>query len=318
MFIITKFRKRMVPAVLALWKDALPHTPVSEKILHARLFDHPGFDPDGLFVAEQKGGEMAGFVSTLVPASTADQSSMSEKGYVTALAIRPGCIDGGAAQRLLARAEGYLRRREIGIICATACPGAYFSPGIDVRYTHLLNAFRLAGFEESGRPVDMETEWDQYAPPAWYGDAVRTFRAAGFSMDFARPRYHDAFLDFMRTHFPGPWYERALYHMESGKDLEQAVLAFDVSGKVAGFVRFGVDGIRGYIDSIGVCKDQRKKKIGALLLGAALQGMAERGARKAAFSYTNAVHFYKKAGARIVRRYVQFAKRIAHTGLRSP
>ena len=156
----------------------------------------------------------------------------------------------------------------------------------------------------------MEVTWDRYEPPSWQTEVEAAVAAQGYTVDHARPEHHAAFLNFMQAHFSGTWAARARAHMESGRELERAILILNPAKDVVGFVRFGADGEGGGIDSIGVRPDLRGKKLGSVLLARALQSMADRGATRGYFGYTGAIRFYETVGAQIIRRYQQFQKNI--------
>lgn len=299
------FSEAMVPAVLRLWSAALPYSPVSEEKLRG-LLHCPYFDSAGVTVATVD-RQAVGFVAAIYKKSP-DSQPVTETGYITVVAVHHDYEGEDLGLELLARAEEYLGSHGLKRIMATAFPEYYFFPGIDVRYRFLRDLFLRTGFEVHAEPVDMEVKWEHYEPPSWLEEAERAVTHQGFVIDHAKREHHTAFLNFMRDHFPGTWYDRAKAHMESGKELERAILALDRSGEIVGFVRFGVQGERGFIDSIGVREDLRKRQIGSVLLARALQGMADRGAKWGYFGYTGAVRFYERVGASIVRRYVQFKK----------
>jgi len=299
------FSEAMVPTVLELWSAALPYSPVSEEKLRG-LLHCPYFDSAGVTVA-MVDRQAVGFIAAIYKKSSDDQP-VTETGYITVVAVRHDYEGQGLGLELLARAEQVLGSHGLKRIVATAFPEYYFFPGIDVRYGFLTDLFSRAGFEVHAEPVDMEVKWERYEPPSWLEEAESAVAHQGFVIVYVKREHRAAFLSFMRDHFPGTWYDRAKAHIESGKELERAILALDRSGEVVGFVRFGVEGERGYIDSIGVKEDLRKRQIGSVLLARALRGMADRGAKCGYFGYTGAVRFYERVGAGIVRRYVQFEK----------
>ena len=290
-----------LPLVMELITAALPHSRVQEGRLR-QLYSGPHAGSTEATVALAD-GRAVGFVAAIYRPD-------SDVGYVTALAVHPDYERSNLGMDLLAQAEAYLKSRGLKRALATAFPGFYFFPGIDVRYDFLTDLFTKTGFEVRGEPVDMEVTWEQYEPPSWLQEAEEAVERQGLVIDHARQQYHAAFIQFMEAHFPGPWCERARAHMASGEDLERAVLVLD-GGDVVGFVRFGASGERGSIDSIGVRPDMRGKKLGSVLLARALQGMADRGAAMGYFGYTGAIRFYETVGAQVIRRYYQFGKELA-------
>jgi len=297
----------MLPSVLELIAAALPHSRVQEGRLR-QLYSGPHASSTEATVALAD-GRAVGFV-TAIYKTAPDGRPDSDAGYVTALAVDPDYERSSLGTDLLARAENYLKSRGLVRVLATAFPGFYFFPGIDVRYAFLTDLFTRAGFRVRGEPVDMKVTWEQYEPPSWLQEAETSVARQGLVIDHARQEHHAAFVNFMEKHFPGPWCERAKAHMASGEDLDRAVLVLD--GKdVVGFVRFGASGDRGSIDSIGVRPDMRGKKLGSVLLARALQGMANRGATMGYFGYTGAIRFYETVGAQVIRRYYQFGKELA-------
>lgn len=303
--VMVAFSETMIPTVLKLWRAALPHSPISEEKLR-ELLSCPHFDSAGTTVA-QVDHRAVGFVAAIYEKSLQRQP-ITEIGYITVVAIHHDYENAGLGLKLLARAEQYLQSHGLKSLRATAFPGCYFFPGIDVRYTFLTDLFSRAEFEVYAEPVDMEVKWERYESPSWLEEAERTVARQDIVIDHAKGKHHAAFLSFMQENFPGDWYERAKAHMESGKELERAIVALDRSGEVVGFVRFVVKDERGFIDSIGVKENLRKKKVGSVLLARALQGMVDRGAKYGHFGYTSAVRFYETVGASIVRRYLQFKK----------
>jgi len=304
---LTAFNEQTTSSVRELWKVALPYSPDPTPRLES-LFACPHFDPEGVSVV-LSGQRAVGFASAIVPKDASGQPTR-QRGYVTALAVHPEYEGESLGEHLLQRSEQFLLAHGLNQISATAFPEHYFLPGIDVRYTYLTDLFSEAGYRVSSQPVDMEVQWDRYVPPPWLAGAEAALSGQDYTVDYAKPEYQAAFLDFMQAHFSGTWYTRARVHMESGRELERAILVLNRSGDVVGFVRFGTYGDRGSIDSIGVRSDQRGKKLGSVLLARALQGMADRGATRGVFGYTGAIRFYETVGAQIVRRYQQFEKNL--------
>ncbi len=304
----TAFNEQMIPPVQGLWKAALPYSPDPTPRLKS-LLASPHFDPEGVTVVLTS-NQAVGFVSAIVAKDMPEQPA-KQTGYITALAVHPEYESEPLGENLLQRSEQYLYAHDAKQISATSSPGHHFFSGIDVRCTYLTDLFLKVGYEDNGQTTDMAVQWDDYVPPPWLEEAESALSAQGYVVDYARPEHHAAFLDFMQGHFPGRWYARARTHVESGRQLERAILILNASGEVVGFVRFSANGDSGGIDSIGVRSDLRGKTLGSVLLAKALQAIADRGATSAAFYYTRAIRFYESVGAQILRRYQKFRKHLS-------
>jgi ribosomal protein S18 acetylase RimI-like enzyme len=109
------FRNADPPALVALWNEALTHRGAVELRSHTALdtavFNKPYFDPEGLFVAEDDAGRLAGFAHAGFGPNE-DLSGLDHShGVVCAVAVRPDSRRQKVGTELLHRCEAYLRDR---------------------------------------------------------------------------------------------------------------------------------------------------------------------------------------------------------------
>jgi mycothiol synthase len=105
-----------------------------------------------------------------------------------------------------------------------------------------------------------------------------------------------------------PWFDATLSFVARSEN--------EVVGALIGRVDHG----RGFVDDLGVLKEQRGRGIGAALLDAAFSAFEQRGLARArlnvdAGNETGAVRLYERVGMRRVRSWIVFAKEITAPSL---
>ena len=104
-----------------------------------------------------------------------------------------------------------------------------------------------------------------------------------------------------------PWFDAALSFVARSE------------GEAVGALVGRVDHGRGFVDDLGVLKEQRGRGIGAALLDTAFAAFEQRGLARArlnvdAGNETGAVRLYERVGMRMVRSWIVFAKEITAAG----
>jgi ribosomal protein S18 acetylase RimI-like enzyme len=141
------FRNADPPALVALWNEALTHRGAVELRSHTALdtavFNKPYFDPEGLFVAEDEAGRLAGFANAGFGPNE-DLSGLDHShGVICAVAVRPDSRRRKVGTELLHRCESYLRER--GATTLRAGPVRPFKPF----YLGVYGGSNAAGFLKS-------------------------------------------------------------------------------------------------------------------------------------------------------------------------
>lgn len=292
--------------VVDLWNVCLPCDRIEEERLWG-LCRNVNYDPAGAFVAEES-GRIVGFVLAIVRKVPLVGVGLSEDtGWILALGVHPECVGQRIGRHLLEVALTFLRSLGRRVVRVSAFPEYYFFPGIDERYREILAVFEAVGFERVAEPVDMVKSLRDFEVPEWVMRTERSLGEEGMAFGPCEERHYERFDWFMKSHFPGTWYLRARRYMDERGDPKLVFLCVQEE-EVIGFVRLGVKGRRGSIDSIGVWEDLRGRGIGSVLLFKALEEMFRRGACECFIGYTGAIRFYEKAGATMVRRYIQMQK----------
>ncbi len=293
------------------WNGCYPERyRIDPDLIRLKTVACPTFDwgASGVEVAD---GEILGFV--IVKKSSANLYSGPDKdtAHLGAIAFR----EAEYGVDLLADVKRLLRNRGLNRLVFGADSGHFF-PGCPTDAPQLQGFLMVEGFEATGEQVDLERDLtdyqNPYAPPE--GDEHRRLTDADVNSLNA----------FLEREFPGRWRHDVMRQVE----VQGAPTVFGLlrDGKVEGFAllqdgdqrepiggaiwRNDLGANWGSLGPIGVSKHLRGKGSGHALLGAALESLRDRGARRTIIDWTTLVDFYGRHGFEPTRRYRSLALRL--------
>lgn len=318
---IVLYRGCYLKEVVRVLGKSLLRENIGESLFVRKVLLDPNY-VDGAVLVALRGEAVAGAGTAFVRRVPLEDAPMdSDRGYVTLLATAPEYRREGIGSALLGALEESLRER--GATTANISPYApgYFTPGVDVEASAEGLAFLLRrGYAEVYRPIAMERELGDAAPPTALADRIARLPGEGVAVCTYRPEHLDALLQFAREAFRGDWQrflKEAAGDIALGDDPGRLQIALR-NDRAIGFSHYAGE----RFGPIGVAAEERGKGIGQALLFATLGAMRAQGLRRAFFLWSDdrtAEHFYNGAGFQIFRRFAVLRKELAeHSATTGP
>ena len=315
MLTIAPYRDQDCEGLLRVWERALPIDAVARERFEAQVLLDPNFDARGLLVARTKDdGPPVGFALCLrhrVPVEK--MGVLPGQGFVTAFAVDPDRWRQGIGTALLAAAEGYLRDAGCQRVAIAPYTTGYFVPGVDKAIYASGLAFLLKrGFKETSEAIAMDAPIGCFELSDALKRRERELAAEGLAIrPFSRARMLE-YLDFMRSHMPGPWIEQAranLAALVAGRFPEYAIQLACHGDEIIGYCQFEGE----HFGPFGICDAWQGKGIGTVLLARTLWQMRKVGLHAAFVLWTGeraANGVYARLGFTVSRRFALLAKSI--------
>lgn len=268
----------------------------------------PGFDPVGMFIAELN-GEAVGRVQAYI-----DKERGEKKGFIRGLSVVPKLRQGGIGRRLAEKAVKSLKDRDMEVAQCwirddkPICKHLFESLGFKViRIFSLMRRNLHTLPSEIGENKEVK---------------IITMKESEEDIKLLRMLDNETFSE----HFdfrPTTLAEWKHWCTHPDFDHEGWFFAY-LEGKPVGHVGTWIDskfvkhkGIkRGWIDTIGVLKPDRRKGIGTTLILRGLEYLRAKGMIEADLgvddlNQTEAIKLYEKVGFKVVRKDLTYQKKIA-------
>ena len=305
-----------------LWNAALPADPLDADTLAARVLADPNFRSSGLLVAERVHGPvpgegpgprpLLGFVLALSRRVPLDpgEGLEPECAWVTAFGVHPAVRRRGLGRALLGAACDELARRGAERVDVSPYAPGYFWPGVDREaYPEAAAFLEALGFHPLGEAVAMERSLIGYRPPAEVPGARQRLLGEGVRFRAFGPELVVPAVEWSRRVFHADWARSLRSSVASRLPWSRTRLALDATGAILGFAQFGCyDRCADRFGPFGVDPAARGRGIGKVLLHDTLCSMQREALASAWFLWTDenspAGHLYRKAGFRMVRRFV--------------
>ncbi|MBX3120330.1 MAG: GNAT family N-acetyltransferase [Fimbriimonadaceae bacterium] len=197
----------------------------------------------------------------------------------------------------------------------------HFWPGCPADCAALNSFLTVSGFQAESEAVDLERDLSDYSPPTSCLKALEK----GTSVRPLSMEDLGELSTFLEATFPGRWKADTLWKINA-ENRADFVYGLFVEGKIKGFAvtqdwthhspigggvwRIDLGENWGALGPIGIAPEQRGSGLGGALLGSALQGLKDRGARKTIIDWTTLTEFYGKHGFEVTRRYTPYSRRI--------
>jgi ribosomal protein S18 acetylase RimI-like enzyme len=306
--------------LLRIWQTTLSRDRIDAVTWRTRVLLDPNFLPEGLLLAEQADGSLAGFVLSLTrQVPLYGQGLEPETGWITAFGVAPTARRRGIGRALFAAAlarMAALGRRQV--LIAPYTPN-YFTPGVDVAaYPAAISFLQRQGWQIRSQPIAMQADLADFEVVPAIVELEAQLAAAGISVRPVTATDLPTLMPFIARTFGWDWYRFAQEYLltlfGSGADdlcLYVAVHASTDGEEIVGYCqqrreRFG---------PFGVDPALRGQGIGRVLLFRCLEAMRARGFHCAWFLWTgaNAARLYAQAGFRQTRQFAILAYPLTET-----
>lgn len=314
---VTSLSNSDIEAVLSLWNKVLPLDAVTLDSLEARVLLDENFDEDTFLVARDNDRIVGFVVGTYARrAPVGDHDPKGDRCWITSFGVYPEYRKKGVASKMLASLfEKFKSLGKKECCIATYAPG-YFVPGIDIEeYADAVSFLKKIGFEETYRPLSMDTQLPLFKITPEAEKKEKTLRENGVAI---RPYTRSdllPFLKFLESNMPADWMRVSRANL---RDLTRGMFQTDQiflavlegsdgkEAEVIGYCQF--EGA--HFGPFGVADKYQGKGIGTVLLGRTLEKMRAKGEHCAFVLWTDdvAAKVYSKFGFRETRRFAVLRK----------
>ena len=287
--------------VLAAWDAGLPHDRLDCEGFRKAILDDPDYDAASVLVAESS-GRVVGFVAAI---------TRDTEAHIGALIVTPDGRDADILSQLLHHTEARARTLGARRISNSGYDRNHLSPGADVRYVHLMDAYERAGYGSGGPSDDMTCDLVDWTPTDYQREQIR--RAGEYGA-----RVVD-FTEFTPERLLA-WSKRATEEAgwnwfwewwEYGPTMVIAVRDDEIVGFsnywLTAYLEYGPRNGYGGLGPIGVLPKHRRHGIGTWMLTECMLRAQAHGLRHLWANQTN-TPLYLPNGWVIYRQFVRFSK----------
>ena len=309
---IRPMRREDLPAALEIWNRTFIHDTRAEPAFDRTVLGDPNHDPAGTLVAAT-GGRITGFASCVVREGLKGKDGKgSEKGRNDAYLKGLFYDSEETGQALLEHVEAFVRstgKRVVRVVVYGG--GAYFFPGIDLRYEKIIPFYERSGFEQISVAKDVDLDLTQYEPGQGDYQTAQWDRLAGEGIDV---------VDYSAERLPQmrPFVEKLGIPQWFGDGWEEdwqrsrpsvvAVCGEEILGFSSYTPAKGVDGLGGF-GSIATLPSERGKGIGTCMMDACIARLKASGTKRVVAKWAN-TPFYLPSGWRVCREFAVFSKEV--------
>lgn len=316
-------RREDVPSIVRLWRACFPRLFLSERGVLRCTFDHPGFRPEGAFVARGTEGEAVGFgmgADHRIPEAGPDDLP----GCVPVVMVRPRHRKRGIGGALLKKAEAFLAQRGHRRLRAgypAYVQGALFSLlAVNARWLEAVWFFKHYGYAVTGATDSASVSLEAFEAPGRVLAEERRAAEQGVSPGRLKPEEAEAFLRFLEGAFDGAWHRSFARRVAEGALDFERVFVLRRGGEIIGFVGpFDVSesGAAAMGIGIGLAADWRGRGLGRPLLYGGLRAMKESGARSCVLYGMGPKRYYEEAGFRLDGLWISMRKDLSAASRRA-
>lgn len=301
-YAIDNLHQEDIPAVVGLWRACFPDRFLSERGVLRCTFGHPGFRPEGAFVARDAAGHLAGFgmgADHRIPEVGADELP----GCVPVVMVHPAHCKRGLGGALLKKSEEFLVARGHNVLRAgypTYVQDTLFSTlGVNARWIQAVWFFKHYGYRATNAADSATVSLEDFAVPERVLEEERRAAGQGVSPGRLSPDEEQAFLAFLEREFPNSWHRNFARRVAEDTLRHENVFVLRRGGAIIGFVGpFDVSesGVAAMGIGIGLAADCRGKGLGRMLLYRGLEAMKEAGGRSCILYGAGPKRYYEEAG----------------------
>ena len=232
-------------------------------------------------------------------------------GHVDLLAVSGSRSRQGIGRSMLAALEERLRSRGVSVCRAGGNAPSYAWPGVDVRYTGMVQLLRSAGYRrrdgDGGEAVNMSVHLA--GSPPWLDTSADEARLAAAGLVVQRLAPADP--DFAR--FMTGWSPHLAWEVEQSAQRRPSACHAARRADTGDFVAFAChhSNRAGWFGPMGTDPSVRRFGIGSVLLRRCLADLAGEGREEAQLAWVGPLGFYARGvGARISRVFWLFDKEL--------
>jgi GNAT superfamily N-acetyltransferase len=310
------YRAAMLPGMLDVWNAASGGTfPLRDPVFRQNAATSPHFDPAGCQAAVGRDGRVVGFsVAKVAREPIGAQGLMSDRGWISLIAVHPEAQRRHLGSALLRFAEEYLRGRGRTTAVLGGDPD-HFLPGVPAG-TPAAAFFHSCGYRMHGEAYDLWLPLRGYQTPPRVQAALEAARPEIEVRPLAWGE-EDAVTAFLAEAFPGRWRYTVERFLRLGGDITD-IMAVVRGDAVAGFAHLFHPGSRwigpslawtsatsraGGLGPMGVASSMRGRGLGLALVDRSIVRLRGLGLEEMFIDWTILLDFYGHLGFVPVRRY---------------
>ena len=309
---VRKMEKPDIDEVLVRWNQVYVWDTRDAGPFDRTIFGDPNYEPGGTLVACD-GDTITGFVSCVYREGPKGRDGKgTEQNIANAYLKGVFYDDEETGRELLGRAEAFVRAGGKSLIRVVVYGGgAYFFPGIDLRYPEVISFFERAGYEQTQVARDVGLDLEDYTPGEGpYQKAQwERMRNEGIEVVQYRPELLPQMVPFVeRVQLPqwfGEGWERG---WQKPRNTVVAVRGDEILGFSSYSPAVPPETIGGF-GSIGTLPEERGKGIGTCMMDVCMARLKEAGTKRTIAKWAN-TPFYFKSGWEVSREFAVFEKRI--------
>lgn len=300
-------------AVVSLWNRAMGALfPLRRRLLHQVTLGDPGLEPGDALVA-WRGEQALGFA---LARSWPPRAAHGEaQGWLEVVVVDRAWQRQGLGTALADEAERRLAARGVETVWAGGGPALLF-PGVCSQLPAARPFMEGRGYALFHEVHDLLGDLEAMPRPA---QVDRALEAAGAVVRPCAEDEWELLVAFLERHFADGWLRDRHRQRAMGAPAGEVYLLW-AAGEVAGFAQtytrdspvlgpsvywapaLGV--AEGGLGPIGLAEAWRGRGLGLALLALALEGLRDRGARRAVIDWTELLGFYGRLGFRVWRSYL--------------
>jgi GNAT superfamily N-acetyltransferase len=296
---IRHINKTDIGLLCRLWNQNIEFDPVTEGILHEKMFGDPDFEQDFTLIAES-GGRVAGFMQGLVR-TTAKQERV---GWIKLFFTEKKFRRQGIARTLYREIESQIKSKVSRIQMLDSNPN-YLTPGIDPLYTEAIAFVEREGFEKFKDTANMVADLSQNLDTS---ENEQDLLSQDIHIRRAKSSDRKEVAEFLQNHWAA-WVEEVDLAFENTPI--SLHLGYD-NGKLAAFSAYDINNVGcGWFGPMGTDPGFRGKGVGAILLKRCLADIKRQGQTHAVIPWVGPIPFYlHHVGARVRRIFWRYRKEV--------
>ncbi len=287
-----------LPAITEIAKTSLPYDPISEPLIHEKIFEEPAYDAE-LTIKVENDGEIVGFLAGHV-ADIFDKRC----GMIKLLAVAPQHRLGGIGSIMLETFESKAKEKGAQVSRTMDSIPNFLMPGIDPRYTPALILFERRGYKHVDERINM------YCSLAGLDTGTEELEARaaqkGLVVRRAVESDRDALNDFLSGEFES-------WKAECAATFKNDPISLFVGcdgDKIIAFAAYDANNRNtGWFGPMGTNPNYRGSKLGEITLKKCMAAFQEQGKDHSIIPWVGPVGFYSRTvGAFIERLFWVFEK----------
>ncbi len=309
---IREMEKRDLAHILDWWNRVYVWDTRDAGRFKQTIFGDPNYQPEGTLVACD-GDKLTGFVSCVYREGTRGRDGKGTEQNIQNAYLK-GVLyeDEGTGRKLIGRAEAFAREAGKALIRVVVYGGgAYFFPGIDLRYPETISFFERAGYEQTQVARDVGLDLEDYRPgeEPYQKAQWEKLRSEGIEVVQYRPELLPQMVPFVERVKLPQWFGE---EWERGWQNPRNTVVAMRGDEILGFSSYSParppETVGGF-GSIGTLPEERGKGVGTCMMDVCMARLKEAGTKRTIARWAN-TPFYLKSGWTVTREFAVFEKRL--------